>query len=529
MEFPIKIEYHSPYNEMPWTSNDSLKFKPSPIISVPTYMSSAEQSGYIELVINPKFAEYTDEPSASDISLVLYKQDSNDVIIDITPDAINVTPLDHLVSSIDPSFSVSNVQSIQYDLTDSLISVLNKVIEGHPNGISARINYSGTTINNSSASSYLAKGLIPSAISIGNSYIDGQVKEKVDENNYQIKYGSRSWNLDWGIIDPTKTYLNHRSRYFNPDSNDFSIGFESNIEGNVTFEFVHIASDSSLPGITNAEFDNDMVKVSSSHFLENNFPEGLYSIQTIVAQSNQYSFPVFKNMLLDKTAPVIDAISPLPGLREDKISGHIISNSDTVIFKVKDTPFWSIDENNSFSYYESLSYGLEIIMDDLDTIFIDSGLINVDDYFMAEIDYDLKEILPGAKEGSMRIQLNLNDNTGNKGKGSFLFTLQTNVGGKIVADKMFNYPNPFSSTAGSGTNIRYTLLSESSSGKLIILNSGGNLVYLYNLVGDELTAGTHTIFWDGLSIFNYKLSPGVYFGFLDFNGEIIRSKIAIIN
>ena len=168
-------------------------------------------------------------------------------------------------------------------------------------------------------------------------------------------------------------------------------------------------------------------------------------------------------------------------------------------------------------------------MDDLDTIFIDSGLINVDDYFMAEIDYDLKEILPGAKEGSMRIQLNLNDNTGNKGKGSFLFTLQTNVGGKIVADKMFNYPNPFSSTAGSGTNIRYTLLSESSSGKLIILNSGGNLVYLYNLVGDELTAGTHTIFWDGLSIFNYKLSPGVYFGFLDFNGEIIRSKIAVID
>ena len=54
-------------------------------------------------------------------------------------------------------------------------------------------------------------------------------------------------------------------------------------------------------------------------------------------------------------------------------------------------------------------------------------------------------------------------------------------------------------------------------------------MYLYNLVGDELTAGTHTIFWDGLAIFDYKLAPGVYFGFLDFNGNIIRSKIAIID
>jgi flagellar hook assembly protein FlgD len=94
---------------------------------------------------------------------------------------------------------------------------------------------------------------------------------------------------------------------------------------------------------------------------------------------------------------------------------------------------------------------------------------------------------------------------------------------------MFNYPNPFSSTAGDGTHIRYTLLSESSSGKLIILDSSGNLVYIYNLVSNELNAGTHTIFWDGLSIFNHRLSPGVYFGFLDFNGEIVKSKIAVIN
>jgi hypothetical protein len=281
--------------------------------------------------------------------------------------------------------------------------------------------------------------------------------------------------------------------------------------------------------ISNIQIDNNRVKVPGSYFIDNGFPEGLYSFKVVAANSDIHAFPVVKNMLIDKTAPIVVSVWPLPGLREDSSSGHIISNADTIIFELKDTPLWNLNNSDSYSFSDSIFYRFEIVMDDLDTVFIDSGLIDIDDYFIANINYDLKEILPNARDGQMRIQLGLNDKTGNNYATTFLFSLRTNVGGKIIADKMFNYPNPFSSMAGNGTHIRYTLLSKSPSGKLIILDSSGNLVYIYNLVSNELNAGTHTIFWDGLSIFNHRLSPGIYFGFLDFNGKIIKSKIAVIN
>ena len=168
-------------------------------------------------------------------------------------------------------------------------------------------------------------------------------------------------------------------------------------------------------------------------------------------------------------------------------------------------------------------------MNNIDTVYIETGRVKMDNYFTTKLSYDLKKVLPAIKEGPMNVQLMLYDNAGNINHNSYLFTLASSVSGKKVADKMFNYPNPFSISSGSGTKIRYTLLSSNASGKLIVLDSSGDLVFLYKLTASELTAGTHIIEWNGLSIFGNTLAPGVYFGFLDFNGQIIRSKIAVIN
>ncbi len=528
MSFPIKIEYHSPYNVMPWSSNDSLKFKPSPIISVPTFIStSSEPTRYIELVVNPNFSDYPAFPSASDIKLIMYKPNTNDVLLDFAFNGMNVTDLNEIKSSIDTNFSVTDVHRVRFDLTDSLVTVLNKVFEAYPNGVSTRINYGGNIVSGSASTSFKVPYLTPGIISMGNAQTGST---KTGKNNSKSGSSYRDWYLDWGVINPAETNLTNSSRYYNPYSNDFSIDFDLPIGKIVKLEFDYIAADSSLPiNISNIQIDNNRVKVPGSYFIDNGFSEGLYRFQVVAANSDIYAFPVVKNMLIDKTAPIVVSVWPLPGLREDSSSGHIISNADTIIFELKDTPLWNLNNSDSYSFSDSIFYRFEIVMDDLDTVFNDSGFIDIDDYSTARINYDLKEILPNPQDGHMRIQLDLNDKTGNKYGDSFLFSLRTNIGGKIIADKMFNYPNPFSSTAGDGTHIRYTLLSESSSGKLIILDSSGNLVYIYNLVSNELNAGTHTIFWDGLSIFNHRLSPGVYFGFLDFNGEIVKSKIAVIN
>jgi hypothetical protein len=137
--------------------------------------------------------------------------------------------------------------------------------------------------------------------------------------------------------------------------------------------------------------------------------------------------------------------------------------------------------------------------------------------------------LPNSKDGFLNIELRLEDYAANMWNGSFQYTLRTGREGKDLAEKMFNFPNPFSSTSGEGTNIRYTLLSDRSAGKLVVFDSSGDLVYRHVLDDSELKAGTHTFFWEGYSLFGYRLAPGIYFGFLEVDGEIVKSKIAVIN
>ena len=498
LNFPIKIHYESPYNTMPWLSADSLQFKPSPIISLPTYFSTSTDSGYIELIINQKFIFNNESPSSADFNFKLYNNITNEVIINSNLEGMKISPLETFTSISDANFTLFGLQRIQYDITDSLITAYNKVFEDYPNKISASINFTGSAISNT-------------------------VNKPSDTPN-------KLWDFNWGAIDPAMISLNQKARYYNPDSTDFVINLGSNYKGDINIKFAPLLSDDSFPDY-NISYNDYVNKASipKSHFINNELPEGPFKINLSLVSTNNYSFPIEKNIIIDKTAPTVTSIRPLPGLREDKISGHIISNSDTLSFELKEAPLWEPNTKSGFLFSDSVSYGMEIIMNNIDTVYIETGRVKMDNYFTTKLSYDLKKVLPAIKEGPMNVQLMLYDNAGNINHNSYLFTLASSVSGKKVADKMFNYPNPFSISSGSGTKIRYTLLSSNASGKLIVLDSSGDLVFLYKLTASELTAGTHIIEWNGLSIFGNTLAPGVYFGFLDFNGQIIRSKIAVIN
>ena len=104
-----------------------------------------------------------------------------------------------------------------------------------------------------------------------------------------------------------------------------------------------------------------------------------------------YNYRLFINsiyILIDKNAPIVSSIRPLPGLREDGVSGHIISNSDSLIFGLKEKPLWGIDTTNSFLFSDSISYDIKIVLNNVDTVYIDSGYLDVDDYSSANINYD---------------------------------------------------------------------------------------------------------------------------------------------
>ena len=188
-------------------------------------------------------------------------------------------------------------------------------------------------MSGSASTSFKVPYLTPGIISMGNAQTGSP---QTGKNNSKSASSYRDWYLDWGVINPAETNLTNSSRYYNPYSNDFSIDFDSPIGKIVKLEFDYIAADSSLPiNISNIQIDNNRVKVPGSYFIDNGFPEGLYSFKVVAANSDIYAFPVVKNMLIDKTAPIVMSVWPLPGLREDSSSGHMFPFCEVdVIFSV---------------------------------------------------------------------------------------------------------------------------------------------------------------------------------------------------
>ena len=66
--------------------------------------------------------------------------------------------------------------------------------------------------------------------------------------------------------------------------------------------------------------------------------------------------------------------------------------------------------------------------------------------------------------------------------------------------------------------------------RFIVLDGGSYLVHENILDGDFLNIGTHYISWDGRNNMDKLLSSGIYYGFLEIDGNVEhRIKMAIFN
>ncbi|MBT4947476.1 MAG: hypothetical protein HON27_15075, partial [Candidatus Marinimicrobia bacterium] len=97
------------------------------------------------------------------------------------------------------------------------------------------------------------------------------------------------------------------------------------------------------------------------------------------------------------------------------------------------------------------------------------------------------------------------------------------------SDEVFNYPNPFNPSLNITTNIRYVLTQNASEGIIVIMDSGGEVVFHRTLESDDLNIGVHEIAWDGTNLYNYQLASGVYFAYVKIADSFKRIKILLLN
>jgi flagellar hook assembly protein FlgD len=101
---------------------------------------------------------------------------------------------------------------------------------------------------------------------------------------------------------------------------------------------------------------------------------------------------------------------------------------------------------------------------------------------------------------------------------------------EIVSD-VYNFPNPFSTASSNpGTTIRYMLTSDITKLRFIILDGAGKVVKEMDLDDSYKTSGTHYYHFNGKNNMGYFLGSGVYYGFLEIDGNVTnRIKMAIFN
>ena len=103
-------------------------------------------------------------------------------------------------------------------------------------------------------------------------------------------------------------------------------------------------------------------------------------------------------------------------------------------------------------------------------------------------------------------------------------SVYTHVGNEVVPTsnvKMYNYPNPFNPT----TTISYNL-AEDSKVELSIYNLKGQKVK--QLVSDQLSAGQHSVIWDGTDNNKKQVSSGVYFYRLSTGEKTLNKKMLLL-
>ena len=269
------------------------------------------------------------------------------------------------------------------------------------------------------------------------------------------------------------------------------------------------------------------------------------------------TLPLIKQFVLDNDAPIILSDEIYTGISKDGY-GHKYHFSDQIIFSFQDNVL--IDENeilfisdpiqgpvsttnysnmtDTLNVFLTLRWGEEDYMNS-DSVSmrikpVQLGLETInyfgifDSIYTSIIDsVDVSSIRDlGFQNLRTKLEITITDQAGNEALDTLFISFSFDLD-KILSASAFNFPNPFSNVEGEGTQIRYLINKEASSGKLIIFNAGGNVVYFEVISQPNLMIGTHYIKWSGRNSYGYRLASGVYFAFLEFD-DTINEKIKIV-
>ncbi|MEA2096569.1 MAG: endonuclease [Candidatus Cloacimonadota bacterium] len=107
----------------------------------------------------------------------------------------------------------------------------------------------------------------------------------------------------------------------------------------------------------------------------------------------------------------------------------------------------------------------------------------------------------------------------------------TSTQSEYLTENIYNlssYPNPFSQNS-AGTQINFNIPKNSQNVQLEIYNIKGQKVkQLVSSSASQLSAGQHTIFWDGTDMKSCKVKTGIYFINLQIDREIAVIKKCLV-
>ena len=419
------------------------------------------------------------------------------------------------------------------------------------------IGFSNLSIDNNYSSNYNLHGNIFSNLSNYSYEISDSILNKINIqydklistskiDTLKIGKGEEVSLVSFYALDPN-FITNIDNRYFNPDSiENISITFES-IPSDLTFNLEKVSTNQIINNELDYDIDNNNILINKFNF--ENIDSDLYYINTLSASNDTSSIIIKKPIVIDTDKPKIYtgnfsenfSIDPLPG-KNNLNQGLDITDNDKIKFTVIEGPNYfnesfvlhdsTLTQTNldmSYIFNNTISVSIECYLDNIQILDNNNFLLNYNQDFSAFFNFNNNLLnLSSNDTGELIYRITITDNAENMSAEDFKYTLQSE--NNVSINNFINYPNPFNTKNNEITIFRYSLPKNETSGKLILYDISGKLLYSQKLENNNLGVGTHMINWDGKINSGHKLGSGVYYAILDLSSRKSKIlKVAIIN
>ena len=296
----------------------------------------------------------------------------------------------------------------------------------------------------------------------------------------------------------------------------------------------------------NSIYLSDILKLDS-------IPDGLYTVQINgkFSEIDRTIFPLKNDFIIDKSFPSINTefnynANGKEGkgqtyLFEDKfkmdISDNIISYPNS-IFSYNYIDSIYIESENIFNLQNEINLKLNGHNSQLDTASLSITVMpNKYEHHFWQVDSTFNKLIHDIFEDSdyqninelqLFIDLNISDLSGNELDTTFKFMVINSS--ELLITPAFNYPNPINNRLNTGTKFRFILSESRTNGELLIFDSSNNIRWSKDLSDNLLNKGVNEVYWSGRDSWDNLLASGVYFAYIQIDGEVIEKiNIIIIN